>query len=814
MTLIADREAFVRDQLAVETDERLAARREAEAQAVDLLDRKAGEMTEGDFRDLFSYFNGDFGNGRRTAVRFSPAFVGAGANLLVADIGRLNGWTARIWRGSPDEALAAVGEIYENPRELPGAGRTYPSILMYLRDRPRWAYWTDITERGLRNLEPSYEGSRGRPTAEAFDAFSQAVARFREAVGLPPELVDYVLAAAGRVTDAESERPEPRWEQFSFWASRLYAVDYFDAEERDYKLVVAERVKRVRELLETGGDWRKGFPDVFRAPNNLVNHFVHNPFQEAVRERPDEVEAMLRVLWSEAPVEDALERALELWPSDNSPGNQLVLASVFLMGVDATRYPVFRSRVVEQAHKLLEFPPPPSSSAIDLARQYAPEDLAVRLGVSAKTIRAFLREEFPRETNERRTSWWPLGDELVQAVVDRFGRANADAPAVTARRYFAFLELLDLFESQLGLRGLQIRDRLDAQSLVWWLTSAGPPEEWPEEEKQAFLRYQRGEPPVVEPEADPTAATAAVVRIASPTAELASRLLLTVDWLSEITSLLNEKQQVVFYGPPGTGKTFIAQELAKHATAAGGAWELVQFHPAYTYEDFFEGYRPHGAGGQLTYTLQPGPLRRIAAAAADKPDEPYILVIDEINRGNLPKVFGELYFLLEYRDRPIRLQYSPDEEFRLPENLFLIGTMNTADRSIALVDSALRRRFYFFPFMPTRDPLDGVLAKWLAARGHPEEPAQLLAELNATLGAEPGAGDEFAIGPSYLMPRDGSNPRIDHAWRYAIAPLLEERFYGALSPEEIERRFSPDALRAARAQAADADDEAPLADEP
>src|SRR5581483_1596572 len=105
-------------------------------------------------------------------------------------------------------------------------------------------------------------------------------------------------------------------------------------------------------------------------------------------------------------------------------------------------------------------------------------------------------------------------------------------------------------------------------------------------------------------------------------------------------------------------------------------------------------------GDVLTYALTWGPLRRIAAAAREDPGRPYVLVVDEINRGNVAKIFGELLFLLEYRDRAIALQYSPDESFSLPRNLLIIGTMNTADRSIALVDSALRRRFYFVEFSP------------------------------------------------------------------------------------------------------------------
>src|SRR6185312_10149303 len=153
--------------------------------------------------------------------------------------------------------------------------------------------------------------------------------------------------------------------------------------------------------------------------------------------------------------------------------------------------------------------------------------------------------------------------------------------------------------------------------------------------------------------------------------------------------------------------------------SAGGEFELIQFHPSYSYEDFFEGFRPAPTtdGSGVLYELTPGPLRRIAKAASEDLARPYVLIIDEINRGNIPKIFGELLFLLEYRRREVRLQYWPEAAFTLPENLFLIGTMNTADRSIALVDAALRRRFYFVEFSPTKPPVSDVLARWLEAHG-------------------------------------------------------------------------------------------------
>src|SRR5680860_1083702 len=187
------------------------------------------------------------------------------------------------------------------------------------------------------------------------------------------------------------------------------------------------------------------------------------------------------------------------------------------------------------------------------------------------------------------------------------------------------------------------------------------------------------------------------------TAELADALLVERAWLQECVELLRAKRQLSYYGPPGTGKTYIAQELAKSLVGREST-KLVQFHPAYSYEDFFEGYRPEGsADGQgMRFKLTAGPFRRLVETAREHPLQPHILIIDEINRANLAKVFGELYFLLEYRDEAIDLLYSSSDAqgFTLPKNVYIIGTMNTADRSIALVDSAMRRRFAFESLHP------------------------------------------------------------------------------------------------------------------
>ena len=254
---------------------------------------------------------------------------------------------------------------------------------------------------------------------------------------------------------------------------------------------------------------------------------------------------------------------------------------------------------------------------------------------------------------------------------------------------------------------------------------------------------------------------------------LAKELCLPAAFLNEINTLLEDKKQAIFQGPPGTGKTYVARILAEHIAGSKDRVTLVQFHPSYDYVDFVQGYRPALMdNGQPGFRLQDGPLLRAAKKAEGDPSAKHFLIIDEINRGNLAKVFGELYFLLEYRDEDIRLQYS-DEPFRLPENLYIIGTMNTADRSIALVDLALRRRFYFVGFRPDKWPIQGLLRRYLGAGGIGWI-ADVVDKANGMLSDDPNA----AIGPSYFMKPGLDEAAVKRIWKYGVLPYIEERLFG------------------------------------
>jgi MoxR-like ATPase len=320
--------------------------------------------------------------------------------------------------------------------------------------------------------------------------------------------------------------------------------------------------------------------------------------------------------------------------------------------------------------------------------------------------------------------------------------------------------------------------------LVWALISSDPPAAWSAPQQEAFTAWRSGKgslPPQTQPLPPQTQPQPETILSTNPPgdvddgdrdlADLAQELYLDEPFLDEAVQLLRDKGQVIFYGPPGTGKTYVARALAQWLAGNARRVRLVQFHPSYAYEDFVEGLRPReDATG---FHRVDGPLLEMAHMAAANPANDHVLIIDELNRGNIARVFGELYFLLEYRGQPARLLYSR-REFRLPANLRIIATMNTADRSIALLDTALRRRFYFIRFRPDEAPVSQVLSRYLAVR-HPSLAwvADVVERANTRLN-DPAA----KIGPSHFIRDDLDEAWVRRAWQHAVLPTLEEHFYG------------------------------------
>lgn len=259
-------------------------------------------------------------------------------------------------------------------------------------------------------------------------------------------------------------------------------------------------------------------------------------------------------------------------------------------------------------------------------------------------------------------------------------------------------------------------------------------------------------------------------------AELAADTGFEEETLARWVQAVERKGQAIFYGPPGTGKTLLAQGLARHLVGGGdGFYELLQLHPAYQYEDFIQGLRPVlGEGGELSYEMKAGRFLTFCRYAATR-EERCVLIIDEINRANLSRVFGELMYLLEYREESLVL--AGGGELRIPQNVRLLGTMNTADRSIAVVDHALRRRFAFIALHPDYD----VLRRYHERRETGFDVEQLVAvlqRLNRRIG-----DPNYEVGISFFL-RPDLEEQLPDVWRMEIEPYLEELFFDR--PEEAE----------------------------
>ncbi len=256
-----------------------------------------------------------------------------------------------------------------------------------------------------------------------------------------------------------------------------------------------------------------------------------------------------------------------------------------------------------------------------------------------------------------------------------------------------------------------------------------------------------------------------------------SQVFMTEEKYDTLVALLKRKKNVILQGAPGVGKTFAAKRLAYSMMGVKdeSRVELIQFHQSYSYEDFILGYKPNGDG----FALQEGVLYRFCQKAAKDPDQPYFFMIDEINRGNLSKIFGELLMLIEkdYRGTKAVLAYD-GRIFSVPENVYLIGMMNTADRSLAMIDYALRRRFSFYLMEPgfTSEGFQKYMKKL------DNETFNLLIEkvmdLNGEISKDSSLGSGFCIGHSYFCNQtECTDEWMQSVVEYDIIPTLEEYWF-------------------------------------
>ena len=285
---------------------------------------------------------------------------------------------------------------------------------------------------------------------------------------------------------------------------------------------------------------------------------------------------------------------------------------------------------------------------------------------------------------------------------------------------------------------------------------------------------------------------------------IASGVFLSEDELEHILEKLQFKKAMILQGPPGVGKTFIARKLAYALMKEvdNERLETVQFHQSYSYDDFVRGYRPV-AGKAGSFTLQNGVFYDFCQKAIKDPDREYVFIIDEINRGNLSQIFGELLMLIEADKRgpefalPLTYRNEDEPHFFVPPNLYLIGLMNLADRSLAMVDYALRRRFVFVTLKPQFE--SELFRQWLSARSMNPDLVQLIMErltgLNAEISTDPFLGENYQIGHSFFLPRGDNFAGLNRDWyqgivRTEIIPLLKEYWFdNPRKAEEAEKKL-------------------------
>jgi hypothetical protein len=705
-----------------------------------------------------------------------------------------------------------------------------------------------------------------------------------------------------------------RWDPFIHWAQRLAEAYDLDADEREYKFVIAGLLERARAALASNEPWIEPLKHAIRhRNNNLLSWRLKSPFLTWVEQNLEEAAVALASVWDDSiDGGEAVERFAAALPTTfvSGVGTRTGIASLLRTAVGVETNPVVRPATFQAAYALTGF------DGTDPATERTTWDDGVRFCDTFIAKAAQRGLEIKDRLDAQGLIWmvinygpaaaWPPDEQAAFRVYRAGDRESAGVDR--------FSELVRAFRSETGYpaEGSPQKDRereelaaaltpeaLDVPDLPALRRLAGPaygspgPQpgfnkllqsegtaeraaEWLREllygtealemrisnaltgsgalpgVKEAIVtkalavtdparwfpsyvtRGQVGKRHVLELlglPAAPSTLTQAQEMLDSndriravlephfgddpwgmqeftwwlmqtpPDEDAVGRLARAVtfppEFVQKVLRLIDHRPQVVFYGPPGTGKTYFARALADYLARGGGTVETVQFHPSYSYEDFIEGYRPRTIDGQLAYEIADGPLKRIALTAAERKDVDHVLLIDEFNRALVSKVLGELYFLLEYRGTELRLQYS-DTPFTLPPNLVILATMNTADRSIALVDAALRRRFHFIGFYPDQPPVQGLLRRFLKNN-----------KLEASLGWLPDAIDKansmvvdrhVALGPSHFLDPKLTGDQVELIWEHSVMPYFEEQFLD--EPDHL-RRFELAAICKALAKPAE-----------
>ncbi len=498
------------------------------------------------------------------------------------------------------------------------------------------------------------------------------------------------------------------WDEFIADARDYVEGGRLDSVENDYKVKIGQRVATARDAVLAGA---AGWPDLVKVSisGNIVHHMQQVKFRNWVDEEPDDSLRALQALWGDGDisVSDRVRAFADLLPRSASAGagTRMTIVSVLLMGLDAWRYPPFRTRLFDEAYQ--------------------------------------------------RTGYAPPNDDADEAEL-----------------YDHALGFLDRLIAEASQRGLSLRHRLDAQSVVWAVIRSDKPDgdedDEPAEEDDEVADAPYSVKDIVE-----------------------EGCFLKRDRLEEILQRWRVKKNLILQGPPGTGKTWLAKKLAFALIGSRSRSRVrpLQFHPNLSYEDFVRGWRPSG-DTDSPLDLVDGPFLAAVQDAKKEPAHDFVVVIEEINRGSPAQIFGEMLTLLEADkrtpDEALALSYPRhrDERVHLPDNLYVIGTMNIADRSLALVDLALRRRFAFVDLEPV---FGKRWRRWVRERCGLDSEfldsiERRMRTLNEKISDDDLLGPQFRVGHSVVTPTSEITNGVEWFSQVVdteIGPLLDEYWFDA-----------------------------------